>query len=384
MSVGGLVLSKSPLISRFVPMKKVLFITPTGGRTGSEMMLWYLLAHLKNRLQTAIYTRQNGDLFRNHSTADQTFIHATRRGFLYNLYEGIYHKIFHTTPEIHRIERLQRQLKPDFWYLNTIAMPDVAQLAIRLGVPYVLHIHELTSIFDDFKEQEFAQQLQHAKCLICCSKAVERRMHQMGYHHTVLKHSFIDVSQINYPASPAPLRQRYGIPADAFVWLMSGTMCLRKGYDLIPDLLAQMSPNSYLVWLGAGKDSGVKHFIEKSVATAQQNFIWLGSHDTDYYAHFDMADGFVLMAREDPHPLVMIEAAYLQKPIVGFNSGGISEFVLPGMGQWVNSFAPEDLAQLMQQVESGQLPIDRDLLRQRALQYDVKNQLPLWDFLEKM
>jgi hypothetical protein len=46
--------------------KLVLFITPTGGRTGSEMLLWYLLKHLSGKIKTAIYTRQNGELFANH------------------------------------------------------------------------------------------------------------------------------------------------------------------------------------------------------------------------------------------------------------------------------------------------------------------------------
>src|SRR2546425_8840604 len=40
------------------------------------------------------------------------------------------------------------------------------------------------------------------------------------------------------------------------------------------------------------------------------------------------ADVFVLTSREDPYPLVCLEAAALEKPIVCFaNAGGASEFV---------------------------------------------------------
>lgn len=74
----------------------------------------------------------------------------------------------------------------------------------------------------------------------------------------------------------------------------------------------------------------------------------------------------------------MIESAYLQKPVVGFNSGGISEFVQKGMGEVVPAFDIPKLAQIMQDVMSGQLPIDKETLRNRAMEFDIHNQLDYW------
>jgi hypothetical protein len=82
--------------------KLVLFITPTGGRTGSEMLLWYLLKHLSGKIKTAIYTRQNGELFANHSTADQTFVHTSKRGYLYQIYEGSCFKFLKISPQVNQ------------------------------------------------------------------------------------------------------------------------------------------------------------------------------------------------------------------------------------------------------------------------------------------
>ena len=98
-----------------------------------------------------------------------------------------------------------------------------------------------------------------------------------------------------------------------------------------------------------------------------------------YYDYLNIANGFVLTAKEDPFPLVMIEAAYLEKPIVGYNSGGISEFVQEGMGKSVDSFKPKDLAEAMNQVQHKTLKIDKEKLKNRAMTFDIQNQISQWD-----
>ncbi len=361
----------------------ILFITPTGGRTGSEMMIWYLLNHLKGKVRTAIYCRQNGELFAKESTADQTFLNTTNRNWLYKFYEAIYFKLLKRTPEIDRIKAIHQQVKPEFWYINTLMNADVVDLAIKLKIPYLLHIHELVSVYDELTENQFENQLKNAHTIICCSSMVQKRINQMGYQNTVLHHEFIDTSKITLKQNRDELRSRFKIPKNAFVWLMSGTMNFRKGYDILPDLLENIPRNSYFAWLGSQKDSGVIHYIKKRVENEKFNFIYLGSQSEKYYDYMNLADGFVLLAREDPFPLVMMEAAFLQKPIVGFNSGGISEFVIEGCGKVVDSFNPKDLGNAMIEIEMGKVEIDKEKLRKRGLEFDVKNQIQKWEVFFK-
>jgi L-malate glycosyltransferase len=367
--------SKNPLSG----IKGILFITPTGGRTGSEMLLWYLLSHLKGKIDTAIYCRQNGELFAKESTADQTFLNITNRNWFYKIYEAIYFKIFKHTPEIAHLRSIHKKIKPDIWYVNTLMNPDIVDLAIRLNVPYLIHVHELVSVYDELTEFQLKNQLENAHTIICCSSIVQKRINQMGYKNTVLHHSFIDTSKIILKQNRDDLRQRLKIPQNAFVWLMSGTMNFRKGYDILPDLLENMPRNSYFAWLGSQKDSGVIHYIKQRVENENFKFLYLGSHSTDYYDFMNIADGFVLMAREDPFPLVMMEAAFLQKPIVGFNSGGISEFVIEGTGKVLDSFNPKDLGNAMIEIEIGKVNINKESLKNRALQFDIKSQIQKWE-----
>lgn len=358
--------------------KTILFITPTGGRTGSEMMLWYLLKHLTGKIKSVIYSCQNGELFANHSTADLTFINSTKQGFLYKIYEGVYYQLFKRTPEESRILKIQKQVKADKWYLNTLTMPRFARLAKSLEIPYYMHVHELVSVYDEIVYDDFRFQFDNAEKIICCSAIVEKRIQQMGYKNTVLLHEFIDTEKVKVQQKPQELRQQLNIPANAFIWIMSGSMNLRKGYDLVLDLLENLPKNTYLLWLGNIKKAGVLHYLEQRTKLEKLNFIQVGEKSGEYYDYLNLADGFVLLAREDPFPLVMIEAAFMQKPIAGFNSGGVSEFLQEGMGSVVDSFNPKDLAEAMIKIQNNETTINKEILKNRALNFDIKNQIEKW------
>lgn len=362
---------------------KILFLTPTGARTGSEMVLWYLIKHLAGSpIKTAVYARESGELFAKNSPADATYFNKFHRGLPYYAVETVYHRLFGLTPEESYIKRIHRQFKPDIWYFNTIVMPQFARLARQLNVPYVVHAHELLDTFDTLRADSFSEMLTHAQASIGCSQIVVEQLEKMGTPNVQLLHSFIDTEKITVKQDPNALKKQLGIPNDAFVWLMSGTMCMRKGYDMVPELLSHLPKNAYMVWLGRPSEYGISYYLEQRVKREDLNFIALGAKGgQDYYDYLNIADGFVLTSREDPFPLVMIESAYLQKPIVGFNSGGISEFVQKGMGAVAPAFDIPRLAQQMQQVMKGEILIDKNVLRQRAMEFDVKSQLPHWQQL---
>ncbi|MFN4145737.1 MAG: glycosyltransferase family 4 protein [Runella sp.] len=362
---------------------KILFFTPTGARTGSEMMLWYLLKHLsETSIKTAIYARQAGELFSKHSPAHETFINAFHKGLPYHVVEAVYNTAFGLTPEESYIKYIHRKSKPDVWYFNTITMPQFARLAHQLKVPYIVHAHELPSIYDTLRADAFGFMLENAAMSIGCSQVVVEELQKMGVSNVQLFHEFIDTEKIKINTPPSALRQQLGIPPEAFVWLMSGTMCTRKGYDFVPDLLRHLPSNAYIVWLGSKSEYGLSYYIQQRVRLENLNFIALGSKgEQDYYDYLNLCDGFVLTSREDPFPLVMIEAAYLQKPVVGFDSGGISEFVLPGMGGVAPAFDIGALAHLMRQIMDKQMTISPQILRDRAATFDVKRQLDNWKAL---
>ncbi|MEZ0608860.1 glycosyltransferase family 4 protein [Fibrella sp. WM1] len=354
---------------------KILFITPHGGFTGSEILIWQLMQELHKRGKSvAWFSRKAGALKQQQqevSFPNQFF--PQKQSFLNSFYEGVYVKATGTLPVYEALLRYHREIKPDLWYLNTAIQADVAGIARKLGVPYVVHFQELTSTFDEQKADEFLAMLSGATRLIGCSNIVQQRIAQIGFPGAALLNSFVDHSKIQVRQDRMALRRQVGLPDDAFVWLMSGTESLRKGYDLVPDILTNLPANAYLVWLGKPRDSALRVYVEQRVKHENLRYLALGEHSSDYFDYLNIADGFVLTSREDPHPVVMIEAAALGKPIAAFDSGGVTEFVQPGMGGVVASFNPADLARLMRDIMDGSLPVSAATSQAHASQFSVAN-----------
>lgn len=358
---------------------RVLFITPSGGLTGSEMLLWYLLQQLSARgHDVAFFSMQRGKLYEQvDEVSFQAVFYNQKRGFIDDFYAGIYKKAFSKLPAEEALLRFHRQFKPDLWYLNTITMPHTAGLAQSVNIPYVVHFHELLSSLDEQPAAIFEQMLRGASRLIGCSEKVCQRIRQLGYENVNLVYSCIDIERIRL-TDHTDLRTKLAIPSDAFIWLMSGTASIRKGFDMIPDIVEHLPPNTYFLWVGKTKDSALNTYVRNRIHTENLPIQLIYEQTDTYYDYLNLCNGFALTSREDPFPLVMIEAAALGKPIVAFNSGGVSEFLQPGMGTVINSFWPADLAKAMIDVMTEQTVFSPEKAKKRALEFNAKRFVDDW------
>jgi glycosyltransferase involved in cell wall biosynthesis len=126
------------------------------------------------------------------------------------------------------------------------------------------------------------------------------------------------------------LRNQYDIPLDAFLIGGMGTVDLRKGVDIFLQVASKLKHNQsiFFLWVG-GQDTETdyKNFqIDKS-RLELENVIFQKSVENplDFMSIFDV---FFVSSREDPYPLVALEAAILSKPIICFDkAGGAKDFV---------------------------------------------------------
>jgi L-malate glycosyltransferase len=338
---------------------KVLFLSPVANRSGSVTTLLNYMHYAPKRpdVAYAMFCRQGGNL---DLSAFNCSLYSSKKSsrFGYKLYETAYHKIFKTTPDFKELIRANEIEKPDLWYINTIAISEYAALAIQLNQPYVLHVHELPQEYDVEGYDAFKQMLGGAKLLLTASQTVVDNLRDMGYQNVVLMHGLINVEQIKATRNRADVRAELGFSDDQFVWLMSGAWSTRKGFDMIPDILRHMPEGTPFIWMGPTRRTGMTYYVEQYIETYKLNVRFLAEKSTDYFDYFNACDGFCLTSREDSYPIVMREAAVLGKPIVGFNSGGIREFVKPGMGEMIEGFYPKALAEAMLRVQTGQTPTD--------------------------
>ncbi|MFT4033749.1 MAG: glycosyltransferase [Siphonobacter sp.] len=356
-------------------MRKILIITPYAGRTGSEMMMGYLLRHYdRSKFEIAICALQNGELLRDLPEDVRGFVAPNR----FNLVQKIQYK-FGENPIFKYLRNVQNTFQADVWYINTLVPAFLVPLAKELGVQIVTHFHELPLEYAILKGDEFKNLIHQSDRLIGCSEIVCQHLREAGGTRIELCHSLIDHSKIKFNTERiAQLRVELDIKPNEFVWVASGQSTYRKGFDMLPEFSEQLKgSNCRIIWVGQLLDDGlVSYTLERLKKSTGIRVDTPGVQREDYYAYLSLANGFLLTSREDPFPLVMIEAAALGKPIFSFASGGVKEFVLPGIGEVVDSWNVKDLVAQMKQAPQNQY--DTNLARKRAQQFDVLRVIPRW------
>lgn len=358
--------------------RKILIITPYAGRTGSEMMMGYLLNRFNRDLfQLGLCTLQPGELLNDLPPDVPTFTAPHH----FSVVQKLQNK-FGENPIFRYLRNVQKQFKADIWYLNTLVPAFLLPLAQELGVRVVTHFHELPLEYMALKGEAFRRLITESDRIIGCSEIVCQRIREAGGQRIELCHSLIDHSRIKIqPDRVQHLRQSLNIQPHEFVWVMSGQSTYRKGFDLLPDFAEQLKGSpARIIWLGQVIDDGfVTYTQEKLKHNSGVRVDVLGVQREDYYHYLSLADGFLLTSREDPFPLVMIEAAAVAKPIVAFNSGGVAEFVLEEMGEVVDSWNVRDVVTVLQQVMNKELIFNAEKAKNRAQQFDVSVIISRWE-----
>ena len=224
-------------------------------------------------------------------------------------------------------------------YLNSAASGHMAELTRHLNVPHIAHIHELEKSIQRWVAPEKMVLLRkHTHRFIAVSPAVEEnliRNHQIPAQKVQIVHAFISctgLSEISL-AGKKRCRTALGIRPDAKVVLGCGTTDWRKGPDLFVQVAAEVvagykRPVEF-VWVGAETRAGEIRELEEMVAAKglKGRVRFTGALATPL-PYMLASDVFLLPSREDPFPLVCLEAADCGLPVICFaDAGGMPDFV---------------------------------------------------------
>lgn len=211
-------------------------------------------------------------------------------------------------------------------YVNSIASSTYAAQLDFLNATYITHVHEMENVFQ-LMEGAFAQLKPLCDTYIVVSngsrEAVERRVDRKSAE-IVLLNPFIE------PTPPQACA--FKRPAGKKVIFGCGTVESRKGFDLFCDVAKTLRSTGrrdfQMVWIGARSLDGPDPAAEIQSRGIEDVMLWLGSQNRpiDFFRQGDL---FLLTSREDPFPLVCLEAAEAALPIVCFDhrAGGMPSFV---------------------------------------------------------
>ncbi len=344
-------------------------------------MLLYILQNIdRDHFDVGIVSFANGELLAEFPADIPVFI--VPRVFNY------FHRVlFHLgrNPTTAALRRLARDFKADLWYVNTTVLHETIPVAREFSIKLVTHFHELPLTYAYISDEELKDIITYSHTLIGCSAVTSEAIRQAGGKKVALLHEFVDPAQLVPNAERTTLiRKELGIASGDFVWVGSGMTSERKGFDLLPDLAEALdNPRVHLLWVGARIPDGLVYYTEQRILNtkARTRIHLVGKQKEDYPNYLDVGNGFMLTSRQDPFPLVMIEAAVLGKPIVAFPSGGVSEFIQEGMGEVTEDLSVRQMAAAMRRIMSGELRTNSELSKERAQEFNVEEGCRKWNEL---
>lgn len=304
----------------------VLFISHDANRHGAQLLLLHFLSWLRanSDLRFEVLLKADGEL--------RPDFEALAPVTLWN-----------NGAELEALR--ERYACVELIYSNTITNGALLAALARPGTAVLCHVHELEYWIVHRTEPQNNQYVrQHTSRYIAVSQAVRavliEQLHVPEQQIDVVYEFIPTKLDLARQAQTAEhIRSKLRIPANALIVGASGTTDWRKGPDLFIQLARAVQHYDvgapvHFVWVGGDNQGSAFSTLQYDIAHAGlstcMHFVGALPNALDYFALFDV---FALVSREDPFPLVNLEAAALEKPIVCFdNSGGAREFVAGDCG----------------------------------------------------
>ncbi|MCM8738696.1 glycosyltransferase [Azospirillum sp. A1-3] len=218
---------------------------------------------------------------------------------------------------------------------NTVVADRFAEALSQAGVPVLSVLHETPASILEFYGAERVQRIAGAARRIIAVSDVMRDAlidsfdlppDQVSRIHGGLVLDALLQGSGERAMARAALRRSLGLPDEAVVVLACGTPDLRKGFDLAVQMAKELRESAapiHIVWVGGALTPDQEHWARflLRVSGVDGTMQWLGPTD-DPAPLYHAADLFLLPSREDPFPLVVIEAMAAGLPVVAFAEAG--------------------------------------------------------------
>ena len=221
-------------------------------------------------------------------------------------------------------------------YINTLVPGDVAGQLSKLQIPVITHVHELENAIKRWcVKEELEQLIRLTDQFIAASPPVARNLesaHRVSPEKITTVYAFIKCEKENSDSlDRIAVRRQKQLPEEGFIVFGCGTTDWRKGADLFVGVANEANrlglKDGYFFWIGS--DTGELEELQAKVRKLglEDRVFFLGEAQ-DARSYFAAGDVFLLTSREDPFPLVCLEAADCGLPIICFDkAGGMPDFV---------------------------------------------------------
>jgi len=240
---------------------------------------------------------------------------------------------------------------PDAAFCNTVASVDAIDELRRRRVPVASAVYELPTSIDDALggSRTIHRVIAGSRRIVVASGFVRDRLaaaYGLDPGRLEAVHTGVLPRRVPEPSDArAGIRKELGVPADTPIVLGCGSIHHRKGTDLFVSAAAETvrvrrakpestAARALFVWVGEDQSGATfgnwcRHDAERLGVAEHIRFV---GPDTDPARWFAGADVFALTSREDPYPMVNLEAINAGLPVVAFEGGGGAPEILTPNG----------------------------------------------------
>lgn len=313
---------------------KILFISHEASRTGAPIMLLNVLRWLRRNQTNSIriVTGSAGALSSDFAAVGR-LDSVEPNGSLW--FRALRRLNLHHYWQLSHLSRLQRDLSNEKFglvYVNSVASGRILDLLPVGECKVICHVHELSGAIRQVGVENIVALERRRPLYIAVSHAVKESLvsnFAIPPDRIEVIYGFVP-SIPEGPPSPEEARRtlvrELNIPAEAKIVCGCGSIDPRKGTDLFLEVAARVlsdkgAANIHFVWVGgaSSKVAGMRAQVANEGLAAHVHFVGPKVNTAPYFA---AADVFLLPSREDPFPLVVMEAAFCGVPIVCFLDGG--------------------------------------------------------------
>jgi len=354
-------------------MKNILFFTPHMGNNGAEIMFSYLVSHLTN-INPILLSGGRGDLLKEIPSNIPVYIHPDDYVWK-NRANRILKKIHLPDISEKQFKKIIKKYEIDYVFINTIVAQSIIPLLKKFKIPFILLSHDLIPMYEIISDKDFDFLFNNANGIICYSQLVYNSLKSIGLNNVKMFHGAVNINQIK---TSIEIENKIRPKNFSKIFVMSGYRYFRKGYHLILEISSFLKQyNAAIVWIGESHYCGLNEYVYRYIKYNNiDNIIlpgFISNKSIEYYSWLNACDAFLLTSMSDSYPLVMLEAAYLQKPIIAFDSGGVTEFVKEGMGKIVPYYCVNAYLDAIKDFIEGKIPVDKELLRKEAEKHNIAN-----------
>lgn len=347
-----------------------MFVSHDANRAGAQIFLYNVMVYLQDNGYGVVLLLVN-----NWGTLREEF---ESRFVTYSLSHPAvsrWSRLLGEPPGVLETIRAKHQI--GLVYVNTIAgVHLLEELKATWPVPLITHIHELSYSISQYGPADALPVLfRFSDTIVACSDAVAanlRRFEKTGRIRVI--HSFVnneEILKIHEQSDKAAILREYGLPEE-YTWVGAcGNADWRKAPDIFLQIAARVKdPSIRFAWIGIRDDDPMKSQLEYDASKLgiSDKIAWL-SPTPKAVELINAMDLFLLCSREDPFPLVMLEAALCQKPVLAFeDTGGGDEFIEQDAGWQTGYLDVEKMASLIGSVTPPEKKKRGEAAQQKVLE----------------